>query len=140
MENKIDTFIKQLSAAVEDFRSSLEIDLSTYSEKEADLLKNGQIQKFEFSIEILWKTLRVFLYEIHGIDIQSPKGVIKKFFELGYINYQTSDDLLRSIEIRNTLSHVYKKEVFQSMYREILPFPEVFIKVLEVVQTEGRNL
>jgi nucleotidyltransferase substrate binding protein (TIGR01987 family) len=140
MEDRIDIFVKQLASAVEDFRSCLDMDLSLYGEKEADLLKNGQIQKFEFSIEILWKTLRIFLYEIHGFDIQSPKGVIKKFFELGYINYQTSDNLLRAIEIRNTLSHVYMKEVFQTLYREILPYSEVFIKVLEVLTTEGKNL
>jgi hypothetical protein len=45
------------------------------------------VQKFEVAVEICWKTIKAFLFQIHGFDLASPKLVIKKLFELGYLNY-----------------------------------------------------
>jgi len=45
------------------------------------VLKNGQVQKFEFTTELLWKMLKAFLLEWHGIDAASPKEVIRRYFD-----------------------------------------------------------
>ncbi len=49
-----------LSAAITSFEKSLNIDLVNYDEFETDVLKNEQLQKFEYTIELLWKTLKKY--------------------------------------------------------------------------------
>jgi nucleotidyltransferase substrate binding protein (TIGR01987 family) len=44
-----------------------------------DLDKDGVIQRFEFSIELLWKSLKAILNYL-GIDCYSPRSCIKEAF------------------------------------------------------------
>ena len=45
---------QDLAAAITSFEKSLKIDLSKYGELETDVLKSGQVKKFEYTIELLW--------------------------------------------------------------------------------------
>ena len=131
MENKL-TYIKsQLNAALHDFIVSLEIDIEEYPYQIADTLKSGQVQKFEFTIELFWKTIKIFLNEIHGVEVRSPKDAVRHFFELEYCSYEESEILLEAIDSRNTLSHVYKKEQFETIYADILGFKDTMKVVAE---------
>lgn len=38
--------------------------------------RDAGIQRFEFSFEACWKTGKQYLYDVEGLDIGSPKGVI----------------------------------------------------------------
>ncbi len=58
--NRLSFLFNDLSTASLSFQQSLTIDLTRYSEFEADVIKNGQIQKFEYTIELLWKTLKKY--------------------------------------------------------------------------------
>ncbi|HMN24952.1 MAG TPA: nucleotidyltransferase substrate binding protein [Ignavibacteriaceae bacterium] len=72
--------------AIDSFSIAIDLDLSKYKNIELDLLKNGQIQKFEYVLELCWKILKFFLNEIHGIESVSPKSAIKEFFGIGMID------------------------------------------------------
>lgn len=61
------------SKSLNSFKQTLQLDLTKYKEVELDLIKNGQIQKFEYSVELCWKLLKVYLSEKHGIETVSPK-------------------------------------------------------------------
>jgi hypothetical protein len=126
MEKRLAYLSAQLDAAIEDFERSLGIPLESLDQTIADAVRNGQAQKFEFTIELFWKAARVFLLETHGFDLASPKPVIKKYFELGYVDYEDCDKLLHGLEIRNSLSHVYNKRSFLSLHAEILGFDGLF--------------
>lgn len=129
MEGRLAHLREQLQQAVNDFLSSLQIDLSNLDARTVDAVKNGQIQKFEFCIELMWKTLKAFLWEIHGFDLASPKSVIKKYFELGYLDYGTLERLLEAVDLRNSLSHVYKKEMFEEVYPKVKEMAPLFGRV-----------
>ena len=124
MEDKLSYTRTQLKAALNDFIASLNLNIEEYSEQVKDTLKNGQVQKFEFTIKLLWKTIKVFLNAVHGIEVRSPKDAIRHFFELEYCSYEESEILLEAIDSRNTLSHVYKKEQFEKVYTDILGYRE----------------
>jgi nucleotidyltransferase substrate binding protein (TIGR01987 family) len=119
MEERLSYNLNQLTSAIADFEESLRIEETGMNATVIDTLHNGQAQKFEFTIELFWKTVKVFLFEEHGFDIASPKGAVKKYFELGYVSYEECDRLIRALDIRNSLSHVYKKESFLALYDEI---------------------
>jgi len=76
MEMKLKPKIEELKRALENFDDSMKIDLNLFPDIVKDSVESGQIQKFEFSCELLWKTIKAFLYEIEGLDINTPKGAI----------------------------------------------------------------
>ena len=72
----------------------------------------GGIQRFEYSFELAWKTVKDFLQE-NGVvfDIVTPKTVLKEAFAAKVIDDgQVWIDMLNH---RNLLSHTYNFENFQ---------------------------
>jgi len=129
--NTVDFLNDQFEKALQDFEQSLSIDINQYDEQVKDTIKNGQVQKFEFTVELFWKLEKRKLTENHGIDLASPKQVIKKQFEFGRFSYEQSEELLKAIDARNTLSHVYKKEQFEKLYEFIITTAKTFREVFD---------
>lgn len=108
-----------LSTAIFSFEQSLNIDIAKFSEIEIDVIKNGQIQKFEYTIELLWKTLKKYFEVKRESVFLYPKDVIKAFFAEEAIDEETYLILMDAIESRNLLSHVYKIEMFGLIYPKL---------------------
>jgi nucleotidyltransferase substrate binding protein (TIGR01987 family) len=87
-------------------------------EKLSLLEKEGIIQRFEFTLELAWKTLKDRMeYDGLILDRISPKVVLKEAFKNKYI-----DDIELWIEMindRNLLSHMYDLEVFEKIIPDI---------------------
>lgn len=130
MEERLAYVLEQLVLASSNFKNALAIHEESLDATIIDTVHTGQAQKFEFTVELFWKTIKVFLLEQHGFDIASPKGVMKKYFELGYVDYDDCDRLIRALDIRNSLSHVYKKESFLVLNEEIRGYKGFFEKAI----------
>jgi nucleotidyltransferase substrate binding protein (TIGR01987 family) len=80
------------------------------------LEKEGIIQRFEFTLELAWKTLKDKM-EFDGLilDKISPKMVLKEAFKAKYID--KIELWLEMIDDRNLLSHTYDTKVFE----EVIP-------------------
>lgn len=50
---------------------------------------DASIQRFEFCIELAWKTLRGILLRDHGIEVASPKPALQEAFRVGLIDDET---------------------------------------------------
>ncbi len=81
-----------------------------------DLYKDGVIQRFEFTFELMWKTLRLFLMD-QGIISQSPKEALKAAFRYGLLSEQ--DVYLEMLEDRNITSHNYNLEKSEQIFNRI---------------------
>jgi nucleotidyltransferase substrate binding protein (TIGR01987 family) len=46
-----------------------------------DIVMDGTIQRFEFTFELFWKTLRRFLQQ-EGVDTASPKSTLRQAYRL----------------------------------------------------------
>lgn len=95
-------------------RQALENGASALSTLE----KEGVIQRFEYSFELAWKTLKDFL-EAGGLVISpvTPRQVIKEAFAAKVIaDGQTWIDML---DHRNLLSHTYDFAVFDKAVEAI---------------------
>lgn len=79
----------------------------------SDLEKEGVIQRFEYTFELAWKTLKDYL-EFSGIVIEetTPRKVIKQAFESKIIN--DGEQWINMLVRRNLLSHTYNQEIFDS--------------------------
>ena len=81
-----------------------------------DLEKEGMIQRFEFTFELSWKTLKDFL-ESQNVEAKFPRDVIKEAFHYEVI--ENGEVWLEMLEIRNLMSHTYDEETFNRTANEI---------------------
>jgi len=82
------------------------------------LEKEGVVQRFEFSFELAWKTLKDFLEE-GGLNITpvTPRQVIKEAFAAKMLaDGQVWIDMLNH---RNLLTHIYDEAVFKNAVEAI---------------------
>lgn len=87
------------------------------------LMVDGTIQRFEFVLELFWKTLkRLLAYE--GIQTDSPRDTLQRAFQAGWL---TDENLwLKMLKDRNETSHTYDEESAHEIFLRIkIYFPEL---------------
>jgi len=80
-----------------------------------DGLENGKAQKFEVTIELCWKAVKVALRQVEGIDESSPKKVIKAWYRAGHLSEDDFLNLIDAVDDRNRLSHAYDGAMFDKI-------------------------
>jgi nucleotidyltransferase substrate binding protein (TIGR01987 family) len=121
-----------LEQALDSFGKAMDIDASSLGDIEQDTIKSGQVQKFEVCVELFWKMIKKFLYEIHGVESVSPKMAMKQLYRIQYANEKDYETLIEMINDRNRLSHVYNKEQFNEIYSRIAEY----LKLMQVIVNE----
>lgn len=84
----------------------------------SELEKEGVVQRFEFTVELAWKTMKDYL-EYNGVVLEqsAPKPVVKQAFAAKII---TDGQLwIDMLDRRNLLSHTYDEKVFDQAVREM---------------------
>lgn len=122
-----------LQKAVASFEAALNASYENLDSIGDDLIKNGRIQKFEYCAELAWKLSKMYLELYQGIVSISPKSVYKSMFQSALLTEDEYLALFRSIEDRNLLSHVYKEEMYQSVYENIQAHLKAFKMLLEIL-------
>ncbi|WP_408098791.1 HI0074 family nucleotidyltransferase substrate-binding subunit [Peredibacter sp. HCB2-198] len=102
-----------------------------YKEKPSELERDGLIQRFEYTLELCWKTSKKILL-FNGIDVDTPKNVIREMGSLGWIS--NPEKWIDYIEKRNEKSHIYNEEIAIKIFNVIKDFivdADTLLKVLE---------
>jgi len=81
-----------------------------------DLSKEGLIQRFEYTFELAWKTLKDFI-ESKGEIVKFPREAIKKAFQANLIN--NGEIWLEMLDKRNLMSHIYDEKEFNNIIQLI---------------------
>ncbi|WP_156911800.1 nucleotidyltransferase substrate binding protein [Salibacterium aidingense] len=63
----------------------------------SEVERDGAIQRFEFTFEACWKTAKQYLYDREGLDIGSPKGVIRSSREVNLFNEEETIPALNMV-------------------------------------------
>ncbi|WP_291941977.1 nucleotidyltransferase substrate binding protein [Cetobacterium sp.] len=116
--------IKDLENAVsrldEAIKDSKKIELST--------LKDGVIQRFEFTLELSWKILKTYLVN-EGIDcVNTPKSVVREAYKAGII--KNGEIWIEMIDDKNLTSHIYSQSMADDIYLRII---KKYFKELELL-------
>lgn len=87
---------------------------------ETDILRDATIQRFEFTFETIWKTLKLYL-EHQGHECSGPRPTLKKAFAAGLIaDAEEADVWMMMLEDRNLTSHAYDESLAVRIYRNIV--------------------
>jgi nucleotidyltransferase substrate binding protein (TIGR01987 family) len=100
-----------------------------------ELTQDGAIQRFEFTFELVWKTLKIFMEEKGDASAKSPKDSLKAAFRVGFIKPEDEKFFLDMLEDRNKSSHLYDKQesdiIFERIKQDYLPRIKNLISALE---------
>ena len=95
---------------------------------ESDIVRDATIQRFEFTYELAWKALKLYLQH-QGFETPGPRQTFKKAFVEGIIKAPGEADVwLKMLDDRNLTSHTYKEELAKTIYRHIV---EQYVDLLE---------
>jgi nucleotidyltransferase substrate binding protein (TIGR01987 family) len=82
------------------------------------LEKEGVIQRFEYTMELAWKTLKDYLESENVVFEQiTPRAVIRRALEAGVIHQ--GEAWQNALDARNRMSHTYNFEDFERVIAEI---------------------
>jgi nucleotidyltransferase substrate binding protein (TIGR01987 family) len=118
-----DKAYRQLHSAVSDFEN---LNL---------LEKEGLIQRFEYTFELAWKTLKDYL-ESKEVDAKFPRDVIKASFHYEFI--REGEVWMDMLENRNLLFHTYNEVKFNLAINKIKE--EYYAAIAQVHSFLGEKL
>ena len=106
------------------------------AQPESDLIRDAVIQRFEFTFELVWKSLKLYL-ERQGLDCGGPRSTLKKAFTEGLINSPDEADVwLRVLEDRNLTSHAYDEALASRIYQHVVQeYVALLGQMAEKIQT-----
>ncbi len=110
---------------IHNFEKALERLKEATERAKDDLDRDGVIQRFEFTVELLWKTLKAIL-AYQGIECHSPRNCIKEAFRAGLID--DDEIILDMLEDRNRSSHIYDQKIAEEIFTRI---KEVYVNYLD---------
>ncbi|MCH8539461.1 MAG: nucleotidyltransferase substrate binding protein [Opitutales bacterium] len=84
----------------------------------SQLEQEGVIQRFEYTFELAWKTLKDLLF-YEGFDLKSPRDVIRQAFTSEYLNEEDTEQMIDALNKRNLLSHTYEEATAREALTEI---------------------
>lgn len=122
--------IKSAEKALASFHELIIIDSPTEIERDAS------IQRFEFSFEACWKAAKQYLYDIEGIDVASPKGVIRSLREVDLLSDQETILGLNMVNDRNLTVHTYNEELAKKIHSSIGRYYELLITIIKEIKSK----
>ena len=106
------------------------------AETETPIVRDAVIQRFEFTFELVWKALQLYL-EHRGLECGSPRTTLKKSFAEGLIQTpEEADAWFQMLDDRNLTSHAYDEALAQRIYQQIVQkHAPLLTRMAERIQT-----
>jgi len=124
MEDVLEYSLNKLKNANQKLKEGIE-----HTKDELD--KDGVIQRFEFTFELLWKALTIYL-EYQGIIVKTPRDSFVEAFRIDLISDEKI--FLDMLEDRNNTIHIYDKETSEKIFNRIKKnYQTEIAKVIELL-------
>ncbi len=102
----------------------------------ADAVESGIIRKFEITVELFWKTSKIFLEHKDGIVEKTPKSVTKSLYLNEYIDETLYLGLTKAINDLNEMSHIYKHEAYSKILEDMVFHIKNLRQIFELLESE----
>ena len=101
------------------------------------IVRDATIQRFEYTFEAMWKSVKIYLKENEGIPCNSPKSCFRELLSLGLLSRDDTEVLLEMTDMRNLTSHTYIEDVAVSIYEKIVAgYVSLMRRVADVLEKE----
>jgi len=125
--SNFDKALKKLSEAIDYVKNNPKEELLD------EILKEGIIQRFEYTHELAWNVMKDFLLELGDVTLYGSKDATREAFKAELI--KDGDVWMEMIKSRNETSHTYNEETAQEIYLKILnEYHAAFLKFQKVME------
>lgn len=97
-------------------------------------LRDSIIQRFEYSIDTLWKYLKEYLLEKKGVSQVHPKPIFRECFLAELLSEDETNLAIKMVENRNETSHAYNEKVAEKIYENIPKYFDLMKNILEKIK------
>lgn len=124
-----------LKKALETLRKSLIIIADPKNKDLYDSLRDSVIQRFEYSIDTLWKFLKFYIQEKENVDLEtsSPRIILRRAEEIGLISTELHKVLISCLANRNLTSHIYNEETANVILKSIPHYYEAMQAIVNTI-------
>lgn len=105
-----------MAVSIEEFTKVVQRLEDALAQEKNEFIRDSVIQRFEFCVELSWKTSR----KLMGTSITAPKQVIREMAQNGLID--DVDIWLQAIDERNNSSHTYNQDLAEKVYSFVVSF------------------
>lgn len=99
-----------------------------------DLSRDAAIQRYEFSFELLWKVVKIYLKEIESIECASPKACFREVRNILDLREEEIETCLSMTDDRNLSVHTYSEKMANELYAKFPKYLKVARKVLREIK------
>ncbi|MCX7692570.1 nucleotidyltransferase substrate binding protein [Tepidimonas taiwanensis] len=95
-------------------------------EPPSPIIRDASIQRFEYTFEAIWKAAQAVLRDRFGVELASPKPIIRASLENGLLDEEEARLALAMVDHRNLTAHTYDEaladEIFAALprYRSLM--------------------
>ncbi|MGH9578362.1 MAG: HI0074 family nucleotidyltransferase substrate-binding subunit [Terriglobales bacterium] len=96
-----------------------------------DIVRDAAIKRFEYTFEAMWKAAQLYLSEKEGLQLASPKSVIRACGQTGILAPDQVRVALTMADDRNLTVHTYNEPVADVLYGRLAAYGELLWRWLK---------
>jgi len=126
---------KTINLKLDDFQKALthlEVALQKKLDED-DFIRDAVVQRFEYTFEICFKTVKLFLLKNFGIEEGSPKGVFRSLLQTKLVKPSEIEVLLQMVDDRNKTTHTYDELFIETLYIQIQKYYKLMKYLFEII-------
>ena len=93
--------------------------------------RDAAIQRFEYTVESIWKYLQTYLRQSEGVECYSPKSCLREAKNAGLLDDSETVQALEMVDDRNLTSRTYHEEVAEAIYRKLPVYASLMEKLVK---------
>lgn len=101
--------------------------------------RDAAIQRFEYTFEAVWKATQLYLREVEGLEIGSPKGSIRACLEVNVLNEDEARSALEMADDRNRTVHTYAEPVAVAVFSNLAAHARLMDRWLAEMTSRTRS-
>lgn len=109
--------------------------LKTYT----DIERDAAIQRFEFTVEVVWKACQAHLEKHEGLEARSPKSTVRAARDALLLTDEQSELALRMIDDRNLTTHTYNETTASDILTRLSAYATLLEAWLSAIESSLRN-
>ena len=110
--------LEKLQQSIEYIREDYQNEEDNLDEVLDEMMKEGLIQRFEYTHELVWNVMKDYAYYQGNTEIGGSRDATREAFKMNLI--KNGHLWMEMIQNRNRTSHTYDKETAEEIYAAII--------------------
>lgn len=127
--------MEKLNLRKNEFENAIKSLEEVLKEPYSVIVRDSTIKRFEYTFDLMWKTLKDHLFLKEGVICNSPKSTFREAFKVGLITEELTIKLIEMTDDRNMTSHTYIEKIAENIFYKIKDYYNLMKTILEKLKS-----